>query len=658
MVDNPDDVNRAGTSPAPTPKLINEKLERLLPRVKKPGRYTGGELNQVVKDWEGIETKVVFAFPDIYDLGMSNYGLAILYDIVNQRQDTLAERVFCPWTDMEAILREEDIPLYSLETKHALSDFDIIGLSLPYESIYTNALNLLDLGRVPMFSKERINNDPLVIAGGHAMLNPEPMHAFLDAVVVGEGEEVIGEIIDVYQEWKKSGEPRQRLLERLSQVWGIYVPSLYEAYYEEDGTLTRTEKIYAEAPYPIIKRIVPKLPPPTTNLIVPYIDTVHNRIPIEIMRGCTRGCRFCQAGMITRPVRERTVDEIIAAIEEAMSKTGFEEVGLLSLSSSDYTHVLELVKAVSAHFGERALSVSLPSLRIESFSVDLMDALKDTRRSGFTLAPEAATERMREIINKPVSTEQLLETARGIYSRGWKNIKLYFMIGHPEETLEDVRAIVDLCKAVLKEGEKVIGRKAKLTAGVSTFIPKPHTPFQWSPCDTLEQIHLKQELLREELRGPGLKLNWNEPNETLMEASLSRGDRRLADVIYTAWRMGAKFDAWGEFFDWDVWLDAFAEHGLDADFYTHRERLIDETFPWDHIDSTVRKKFLTEDYMMSKRRETRIDCRHRCFACGILPTFTKMRMDNPGEIWQCPEVKPKNQRRRDGVIPAEEVTKA
>lgn len=654
MVDKP---LSGGWSVAPTPELINEKLERLLPRVKKPGRYTGGELNQVIKDWEEIETKVVFAFPDIYDLGMSNYGLAILYDIVNQREDTLAERVFCPWTDMEAILREEEIPLYSLETKHALVDFDIIGLSLPYESLYTNALNLLDLGRVPVFSKERSGDDPLVIAGGHAMLNPEPMHAFLDAVVVGEGEEVIGEIIDVYQKWKKSGEPRQQLLERLSQIWGVYVPSLYEAYYEEDGTLTRTEKIYEEAPYPIIKRIVAKLPPPTTNLIVPYIDTVHNRIPIEIMRGCTRGCRFCQAGMITRPVRERTVDEVIAAIEEAMGKTGFEEVGLLSLSSSDYTHVLELVKAVSAHFGEQALSVSLPSLRIESFSVELMDALKDTRRSGFTLAPEAATERMREIINKPVSTEQLLETAREIYSRGWKNIKLYFMIGHPEETLEDVRAIVELCKAVLKEGEKVIGRKAKLTAGVSTFIPKPHTPFQWSPCDTLEQIHAKQDLLREELRGPGLKLNWNEPNETLMEASLSRGDRRLADVIYTAWRMGAKFDAWGEHFDWDVWLDAFSEHGLDADFYTHRERLIDETFPWDHIDSTVRKKFLTEDYMMSKRRETRIDCRHRCFACGILPTFTKMRMDNPGEIWQCPEVKPKNQRRRDGVIPAEEVTK-
>jgi radical SAM superfamily enzyme YgiQ (UPF0313 family) len=367
------------------------------------------------------------------------------------------------------------------------------------------------------------------------------------------------------------------------------------------------------------------------------------------MRGCTRGCRFCQAGFITRPVRERTVEEIITAIEEAMDNTGFEEVGLLSLSSSDYTHVLDLVKAVSEKFGRRALSISLPSLRIESFSVDLMDALQETRRSGFTLAPEAATERMRQIINKPVSTEQLLATAREIYSRGWTNIKLYFMIGHPEETIEDVQAIADLCKAVLKEGEAVIGRKSKVTAGVSTFIPKPHTPFQWTSCDTTEQILAKQELLKRELRGPGLKLNWNNPEETLLESSLSRGDRRLSQVIHSAWQNGAKFDAWHEHFDWDIWLDAFDQAGLDPAFYTHRQRPIDETFPWDHIDSTVRKKYLTQDYLMSKKGETRIDCRHRCYACGILPTFSDLRMANPGEVWQCPEVKPHRERRKASV---------
>jgi radical SAM family uncharacterized protein len=621
-------------------------LNRLLPTVQKPGRYTGGELNQVVKDWESVQTKVAFVFPDVYNLGMSNYGLAILYDLVNQRADALAERAYSPWTDMEAVMREHDIPLYSLETKHALANFDIIGISIPYETLYTNTLNLLDLGGVPLFAAERDEDHPLVIAGGHSTMNPEPMHSFIDAFVIGEGEEVIQEIIDAYQEWKDSGASRPELLLALSKLWGVYVPSLYEAHYSEDGTLSHMEKRSADAPLPVTKRIVAKLPPPTTNLIVPYIDVTHNRIPIEIMRGCTRGCRFCQAGMITRPVRERSVDEVIAAIEEGIAKTGFEEVGLLSLSSSDYTHVLELVKAVSEKFSGRNLAVSLPSLRIESFSVDLMDALKDTRRSGFTLAPEAATERMRNIINKPVSTEQLLDTAREIYARGWTTIKLYFMIGHPEETLEDVHAIAELAKAVRQVGLETIGRKAKVNAGVSTFVPKPHTPFQWSPCDTVEQIKAKQELLKEELRGPGLKLNWNDPMETMLEAALSRGDRRLAEVVYQAWKLGAKFDAWHEHFDYTVWLGAYEKAGLDPAFYTHRQRLIDETFPWEHLDSTVRKKFLTEDYLMSKQGETRIDCRHRCFACGILPTFSKLRMENPGEIWQCPEVKPHKQRRK------------
>jgi radical SAM family uncharacterized protein len=621
--------------------MIEEKLDIFLPRVQRPGRYTGGELNQVVKDWEEIETRIALAFPDIYDLGMSNYGLAIFYDMINQQPGLLAERTFLPWTDMEEIMRQEEIPLYSLETKHPIRDFDILGVSIPYETLYTNTLNLLDLSGIPMFSSQRTEEHPLVIAGGHAMMNPEPMHTFLDAVVIGEGEEVFLEIIGTYQEWKTTGQPRQTLLEELSKIWGVYVPQLYTAHYDDSGLFSYIERLHPDVSLPVIKRIMGKLPPPTTNLVVPYIDTVHNRIPIEIMRGCTRGCRFCQAGMITRPVRERQVDEILDAIETAMQKTGFEEVGLLSLSSSDYSQVLDLVTKVGERFGERALSISLPSLRIESFSVELMDALKDTRRSGFTLAPEAATERMRQIINKPVPTQQLLDTAREIYSRGWTNIKLYFMIGHPEETLEDVLAISDLCKMVLKEGEKVIGRKAKVTAGVSTFVPKPHTPFQWSPTDTPEQIRAKQDLLRRELRGPGLKLNWNGPDETMLEAVLSRGDRRTAEVVYQAWKLGAKFDAWHEHFDYNLWLEAFEIVGLDPDNYTHRERLIDEPFPWDHISSTVKRKFLTEDYLMSKRGETRIDCRQRCYACGILPTFTDLRRENPGKVWMCPEVKPR-----------------
>lgn len=624
-----------------TPEEIEARLETILPNVQKPGRYTGGELNQVVKDWDRERTRIALIFPDIYDLGMSNLGWAILYDSLNQREEVLAERAFSPWSDMEAALRNANLPLYSLETHHPLAQFDILGFSLPYETLYTNTLNALDLAGIPIFSAERKDEDPLIIAGGHSTFNPEPMHAFIDAFVIGEGEEVIHEIVDAYRAWKASQVPRSQLLQDLSKIWGVYVPSLYEANYEEDGTFAFMEKLVEDAPIPVLKRIAPKLPPPLTRFIVPYIDTVHNRIPIEIMRGCTRGCRFCHAGMINRPVRERTVDEIAEAINQALEYTGFEEVGLLSLSSSDYTYILDLVNAVSERFEGKHLSISLPSLRIESFSVELMDALKDSRRSGFTLAPEAATERMREIINKPVSTEQLLETARAIYARGWSHIKLYFMIGHPSETLEDVQAIADLCKTVLAEGRKIIGKRAQVTAGVSTFVPKPHTPFQWVPCDTMEQIREKQDLLKHEVRGKGLKLNWNSPEDTMLEAWLARGDRRMAEVIYQAWKRGAKFDAWKEHFRYDVWQTAFAIAGLNPDFYTHRERPIDETFPWEHISTSVRKKFLTEDYLWSLQGKTRVDCRERCFACGILPTFADFRRQNPGEVWQCPEVKSK-----------------
>jgi radical SAM family uncharacterized protein len=630
-----------------TPDQIKTRLELLLPTVQKPGRYTGGELNQVVKDWLEIRTKVALVFPDIYDLGMSNLGLAILYDLLNQRPDVLAERAYVPEAGMEAAMRAADLPLYSLESKHALGDFDIIGFSLPYETLYTNTLNALDLAGIPLLSAERHAQHPLVIAGGHATFNPEPMHTFIDAFVIGEGEEAIQDVVNVYQSWAENPQraSRPELLLALARIPGIYVPSLYQAYYHEDETFCHIERLVEEAPLPITKRIVPILPPPVTRFIVPYVDTVHNRAPIEIMRGCTRGCRFCHAGMITRPVRERPVNEVLEAIEETLKHTGFEEIGLLSLSSSDYTHILELVKAVGERFAGQHLGISLPSLRIETFSVELMDALKDARRGGFTLAPEAATERMREIINKPVSTAQLLETARAIYSRGWTTIKLYFMIGHPSETLEDVQAIVDLCKAVLAQGRQVIGNRAQVNAGVSTFVPKPHTPFQWVPCDSRQQIQAKQDLLKRQLRG-NIKLTWTNPDETLLEAWLSRGDRRMAQVIYEAWRRGAKFDAWKEHFSYQAWMEAFEACGLDSSFYTYRPRELDETFPWEHISTAVRKNFLSQDYLWSQRSQTRVDCRQRCFACGILPTFAETRSQNPGEIWKCPEVTPRAQRGR------------
>ncbi len=628
------------------PEEIKSLLERILPAIQKPGRYTGGELNQVVKDWDGVRTRVVMAFPDIYDIGMSNLGIFILYDQLNKRADALAERCFAPWTDMEAAMRQHQIPLYSLETMHPLGEFDIIGFSLPYETLYTNTLNMLDLAGIPVFSHDRTEKHPLIIAGGHSTYNPEPMHAFIDAFVIGEGEDVIDEIVSTHQEWRSAGTSRSDLLKRLSQIWGVYVPALYDVTYEDDGTFKQITPLDNAAPKLVMKRIVAQLPPPPTRFIVPYIDTIHNRIPIEIMRGCTRGCRFCQAGMITRPVRERSVSEVVETVKEALRHTGFEEIGLLSLSSSDYTHVLELVKEVGSAFAGEHLEVSLPSLRIESFSVDLMEALRDSRHSGFTLAPEAATERMRKIINKPVSTEQLLNTAHEIYSRGWTTIKLYFMIGHPSETLDDVQAIADLCKEVLAVGRKVIGRRAKVHAGVSTFVPKPHTPFQWVPCDTASQVIQKQDLLKKVLyRERDIKLSLTDPNDTQHEAWLSRGDRRISGVIYSAWRKGAIFDAWKEHYHHDTWLEAFEENALDPAFYTHRQRLIDEAFPWEHISAGVRRKFLTEDYLWSLRGQTRVDCRERCFACGILPTFAELRSLNPGEVWQCPEVKPISKRR-------------
>ncbi len=637
------------------PDEIKRNLDRILPTVQKPGRYTGGELNQVVKSWDDTKLHVALAFPDIYDLGMSNLGLAILYDIINKQPNMLAERTYTLWPDMEVAMRKNSVPLYSLETKHAISEFDLVGLSLPYETLYTNALNLLDLSGIPLRSSNRTDEDPIIIAGGHATLNPEPMAEFIDAFVIGEGEDVILEIADRVLAWKGSGAGREELLRSLAKLWGVYVPSFYGVEYLEDGTISQVSAFDDAARMPVIKRIVPKLPPPLTDFIVPFVDVTHNRVPIEIMRGCTRGCRFCQAGMITRPVRERTVDEIVNAIKQAIDATGFEEVGLLSLSSSDYDEVLSLIKEVGERFGDRHLKVSLPSLRIETVSVELMELLRgQSSRSGFTLAPEAATERMRKIINKPVSTEQLLETAREIYARGWHTLKLYFMIGHPSETMEDVEAIANLCKAVLAEGRKIMGKRARVNAGVSTFIPKPHTPFQWVPCDTFEQIKEKQRHLKRELRGQGLKLAWNDPRETMLEAWLSRGDRRMGEVIFHAWQGGARFDAWREHFDYDTWLDAFKMVGLEPEFYTHRERPIDETLPWDHIDAGVGKRFLTEDYLWSQQGRTRIDCRERCFACGILPKFAELRRENPGEVWECPEVRSPSRKPVELLLPMSE----
>ena len=618
---------------------MDERLERILPTVRKPGRYTGGEWNSVVKDWTTCQVRWALAFPDIYDIGMSNFGLAILYDTLNHQPDVLAERVFAPWTDMEQAMRAAALPLFSLESHRPLADFDVVGFTLPYEQLYTNLLNMLDLAGLPVLAAERDERHPLVIAGGGAVYNPEPMADFVDAFALGDGEELVLDITNAIREGKREGDSREGLLRRLAGIRGVYVPRFYEVTYQQDGTVAEVRATIPEAQLPVRKRIVTTLPPPLTRPVVPYLDTVHNRAVVEIQRGCTRGCRFCHAGMVYRPVRERPVDEIVDAVEAIVSNTGYDEVALLSLSSSDHSQIEALVGELAARHGDRHLSISLPSLRIESVSVELMEQLRETgRRSSFTFAPEAATERLRGVINKPIADQELLDVAEQVYGGGWKTIKLYFMIGHPTQTLEDVAAIADLAGEVRAVGRRVLGRKAQVNVSISTLVPKPHTPFQWVPLAGEEEVRAQQQYLKDHLRGPGLKLNWNHYQETLLEAMLSRGDRRLGAAIQRAWQLGARFDGWGDQFKVEAWRQAFQDTGLEIGFYTRRARELDEVLPWDHIDAGVSKRYLAQDYTASQRGETRPDCREQCFACGILTAFREERAGLPAGAWSCPPV--------------------
>jgi radical SAM family uncharacterized protein len=619
------------------PEEISRALDRILPFVQKPARYTGGEYNSIVKDWNEIETRVALIFPDVYDLGMSNLGLAILYDILNAEPDMLAERAYTPWVDMLDALKQHGVPLYSLETRHPLHQFDVLGFTLPYEQLYTNVLATLDAANIPLRSCDRADDVPLILAGGSACLNPEPMHAFFDVFFVGEGEEALLEIVRTWKQARREGVSRRAALRRLAGIEGVYVPSFYEAEYRADGTLSVTRPIEDVAPSVVVKRIVPVLPPPPTRFIVPFIDIVHNRAAIEIQRGCTRGCRFCQAGMIYRPVRERPLEEVLAAVDAVVRETGFEEIGFLSLSSSDYTGVEALVTEVVRRHGTDKLSIGLPSLRIESFSVALMEQLeKGRRRSGFTFAPEAATDRLRDVINKPIATEMLLDTAREVYSRGWTTIKLYFMIGHPTQTIEDVQAIANLAHEVRKVGFQTLGKKSSVRVGVSTLVPKPHTPFQWAPLASDGEIRAQLGVLERQLRAPGLEFSWNNPRETLLEATLSRGDRRLADAIERAWQLGARFDGWGDQFSDRAWTQAFADCGLDMDWYARRARDLDEVLPWDHVSAGIKKQFLADEYRHSLQGAVVDDCREHCFSCGILGQFKEERRAVHDDAWGCP----------------------
>ncbi len=578
--------------------------------VSKPARYMGKEWN-MISGREEAKISVVLAFPDLYEIGMSHLGLKILYHILNSLPGVRAERAFVPWPDMGRMMKEKNIPLYSLENKIPLRDFEVIGISLQHELNYTNVLYLLDLAGIPLRSEERGEDFPLVLGGGPCVFNPEPISSFFDVFLLGEGEEALVEIVEVLKAMKNEG--REKVLAELSKIEGCYVPSLYSVSYYPDG------KIKNISPSRVVKkRWVKDLDSASypQKIIVPYLNIVHDRIPLEIARGCTRGCRFCQAGMIYRPHRERSPEKVIELAEKLVRSTGYEEISLLSLSSTDYSNIEYLVKELSSRLSNEKVNISLPSLRMDAFSVEVARSLQEVRRSGLTFAPEAGSERLRRVINKNLTDEDIFQTIEKTFSWGWKEVKLYFMIGLPGEREEDIRGMADLVKEILRRG-----KKKGVHLGISAFIPKSHTPFQWVKQEEIESLNEKMNILHSLLHplGRRVRYNWSDFEVNLIEGVLSRGDRRVSSVIERVYRKGGMMDNWREFFSLKRWQEGFAEEGLNMDFYTHRERGKEEIFPWEHLSSGVSKDFLWREYQLSQEEKITFPCREgeNCYNCGV-----------------------------------------
>ncbi|MCI7264385.1 MAG: TIGR03960 family B12-binding radical SAM protein [Eubacterium coprostanoligenes] len=601
--------------------MIKKEVEKILQYVQKPARYVGGELNSVIKDVNKVDIRYAFCFPDIYEIGMSHLGMKILYGLVNEREDAWCERVFAPDIDMEEQMRKYNVPLFALESGDYIKDFDMIGFTLMYELCYTNVLNMLDLAGIPLFSKDRTELAPIICVGGPCACNPEPIADFVDIVFLGDGEESTNAVIDLFKECKKNGASKQEFLLKAKDITGVYVPSFYKDTYNDDGTLKELVPIN-DAPEKVKKSIVsdmnkcyyPK------EFVVPFISIVHDRAVEEIFRGCIRGCRFCQAGFIYRPIREKSVETINAQSKALIESTGYDELSLCSLSTSDHSQVNEMLTSLIDWTVKDKINLSLPSLRVDNFSDELVDKLNKVRKSGLTFAPEAGTQRLRDVINKNVTEEEVIKTCTKAFDNGWTTVKLYFMMGLPTETMEDIEGIanlgMDVIHAFYNNPNRQKGTGLQVNISCSSFIPKPFTPFQWEPEDTMESLKAKQKHLLESIPSKKIKVSYHETPTSLLEGVLARGDRRLSAVLYSAYKKGCKFDSWDEHFKFDAWMEAFEENNLDPYFYTQRRRDFSEVLPWDHLDYGISRKFLERENIKAHENETTPHCRIQCAGCG------------------------------------------